>query len=228
MTAKTSLFIGLAAALALSACADTYGNSGYGISSYDANGQTHNARNAAIAGAVLGGVLGATADGDERLTKAAAGAIAGAAVGGIAGSLLDRQAQELQSSIGGNGTTVTNTGSNLIVNMPQDVLFATDSTAVSSGASNDLNTLAQSLNRYPNTTIQIIGHTDSTGSDSYNQSLSERRAQAVSSILQQGGVTGSRISAYGRGESQPVATNDTPEGRAQNRRVQIVITPTNR
>lgn len=218
MNVKAPIFLAMAAALGLSACDNAY--------AIDQNGNPQNARNGAITGALIGGVLGATADGDERLTKAAAGAIAGAAVGGIAGSFLDRQARELQSSIGGNGTTVTNNGNNLTVNMAQDVLFATDSTSVSSSATNNLYELASSLNRYPNSRIDVVGHTDSTGSDAYNMDLSQRRAAAVASVLRNGGVSSSRLSYYGRGETQPVASNATDSGRAQNRRVEIVITPT--
>lgn len=220
MNAKTPFLLAIAASLGLTACvqSDPYGAQPQ---------QPNNARNAAIAGAVVGGLLGATSDGDERLTKTAAGAIAGAAIGGVAGSLLDRQARELQSEIGGNGTTVTNTGSNLVVNMPQDVLFATDSATVSSAVTNDLYALSSSLNRYPNTRVEVIGHTDNTGSAAYNQDLSQRRAAAVAQVIRNGGVAPQRVVYYGRGYDQPIASNATPEGRAQNRRVQIIITPTN-
>lgn len=218
MNVKTPFLIAIAASLGLTACVQQ---------PYGSTGQPNNARNAAIAGAVVGGVLGATADGDETLTKTAAGALAGAAIGGIAGSLLDRQARELQSEIGGNGTTVTNTGSNLVVNMPQDVLFAVDSATVSGAITSDLYALADSLNRYPNTRVEVIGHTDDTGSAAYNQDLSQRRAAAVAQVIRNGGVTPQRVVFYGRGEDQPIASNSTESGRAQNRRVQIIITPTN-
>lgn len=218
MTFNKTFILAIAGSLGLSACVDNSG--GY----YGGQPQTNNARNAAIAGAVVGGVLGATADGDERLTKAAAGAIAGAAIGGVAGSLLDRQAQELQGQLG-NGTTVTNTGSNLVVNMPESVLFAVDSATVSQASVNNLYTLADSLNRYPNTSVQVVGHTDSTGSEAYNQDLSQRRASAVAQVLRGNGVAPGRITFYGQGESRPVASNATESGRAQNRRVEIIITP---
>ncbi|MEI4484965.1 OmpA family protein [Frigidibacter sp. MR17.14] len=219
MTFRYSILLALAGATALTACQQA---APFGYT----NTQPNNTRNAAIAGAVLGGALGATADGDERLTKAAAGALVGAGIGAVAGSFLDRQASELQNSIGGNGTTVVNNGSNLIVNMPQDVLFSVDSTTVSSGATQSLYELGASLNRYPNSTVQIIGHTDSTGSDAYNMDLSQRRASSVAAILVQSGVSAGRVTPIGRGESQPIASNESEAGRAQNRRVQIVITPT--
>ena len=105
-------------------------------------------------------------------------------------------------------------------------LFATDSAAVGAQGQNDLYTIARNLQQYPDSTIQVVGHTDSTGSAAYNQDLSERRARSVAGILSAGGVAQNRLSTAGRGASQPVASNETVAGRAQNRRVQILITPT--
>jgi outer membrane protein OmpA-like peptidoglycan-associated protein len=124
-----------------------------------------------------------------------------------------------------NDVIIQNTGDRLIVTLPQDILFAVDSTHITPSLRSDLSVLAQNLINYPNSTIQIIGHTDNTGSADYNQSLSTERALAVSSILQQNGVPQFRIQSTGRGESQPIASNLTPEGRAQNRRVDVVILP---
>jgi outer membrane protein OmpA-like peptidoglycan-associated protein len=104
-------------------------------------------------------------------------------------------------------------------------LFATDSAAVRPDLRSDLNAVAASLLRYPNSTIQVVGHTDNTGTAAYNQDLSQRRAVSVASILRESGVPGGRIAAVGRGEDQPIASNLTPEGRAQNRRVEIIIRP---
>jgi len=109
--------------------------------------------------------------------------------------------------------------------MPQDLLFAIDSAAVRPDLRADLNTVAASLLRYPNSRIEVVGHTDNTGTAAYNQDLSQRRAVAVASILRESGVPGSRIVAYGRGFDQPVASNQTAAGRAQNRRVEIIIRP---
>jgi len=120
---------------------------------------------------------------------------------------------------------ITNTGDRLIVTLPQDILFAVDSAQVNSGLRGDLLTVSDSLQRYPGSTVQVIGHTDNTGDASYNQGLSERRANAVADVLMDGGVAFSRINAIGRGEDQPTASNLTPEGWAQNRRVEIVILP---
>lgn len=188
----------------------------------DPNARTKN-------GAVIGGLLGAVAgaatssDGDE-LKGAVIGGALGAGTGALIGADLDRQAAELRGSLSSN-VGVTNTGDYLIVNMPQDLLFATDSASVRPDLRSDLNAVAASLLKYPNSRIEVIGHTDNTGSAAYNQDLSQRRAVAVASVLRDSGVPGGRIAAYGRGEDQPVASNLTPEGRAQNRRVEIIIRP---
>ncbi|MGB0661465.1 MAG: OmpA family protein [Mangrovicoccus sp.] len=175
-------------------------------------------------GAVAGGIIaGVVSDGDPGAI--AAGAAAGGIIGASLGSLLDQQAADLRQDLGNDAITVTNTGQELIVNFPQDILFATDSATVSASQRADLGALARNLNQYPNTTVQVIGHTDNTGDAGYNVDLSTRRAGAVSSILVGQGVSGPRITPVGRGEDQPVASNLTPEGRAQNRRVEVVITP---
>ncbi|PKP74898.1 MAG: hypothetical protein CVT84_06050 [Alphaproteobacteria bacterium HGW-Alphaproteobacteria-6] len=184
-----------------------------------------NTAGGAAAGALLGGVIGATSGGDERLTKAAAGAVVGGLIGGAIGSQLDKQAAELERDINNNQVRIVNTGSALIVTMPDGILFATDSAQVSASIQNDLFALADNLNRYPSSQVEIIGHTDNTGSAAYNQDLSQRRAAAVASVLRSAGVPGGRLVSYGRGESQPIASNLTVQGRAQNRRVEIVITP---
>jgi outer membrane protein OmpA-like peptidoglycan-associated protein len=121
--------------------------------------------------------------------------------------------------------TITNTGQQLLVTMPQDVLFDTDSAVLRPDLQSDIRALGQNLLAYPNTTVQVIGHTDSEGTAAYNQDLSERRALAVSNVLLNTGVPAGRVVAIGRGEAQPIASNQTAEGRRQNRRVQFVITP---
>jgi outer membrane protein OmpA-like peptidoglycan-associated protein len=179
----------------------------------------------AVTGALLGGALGATSKGDDKLLKTVVGAGIGAAIGGAIGSSLDAQAAELRNSIGDNRVSITNTGSELIVNLPQDILFATDSATLRGDLTQDLQAVARSLLNYPNTTVQVVGHTDNTGSAAYNQNLSQRRAQSVASVLQANGVPGGRIIAIGRGEDQPIASNLSEAGRAQNRRVEIIIRP---
>lgn len=183
------------------------------------------ARTGAVTGALIGGALGASSKGDDKLLKAVVGAGIGAAIGGAIGTTLDQQAAELRGSIGDSRVSVTNTGSELIVNLPQDILFATDSASLRGDLTQDLQAVARSLLNYPNTTVQVVGHTDNTGSAAYNQDLSQRRAQSVASVLQANGVPGGRIVAFGRGEDQPIASNLSVAGRAQNRRVEIIIRP---
>jgi outer membrane protein OmpA-like peptidoglycan-associated protein len=212
----------LAAALAVTACTDPayVGDPGY----IDPSQRT---QQGAALGAVIGGLAGATRgdDANDRRQNAAVGALAGAAIGGIGGHILDRQAAELKSGFGNQQISVVNTGSQLLVRMPQDVLFAVDSDAVSPSIQSDLLVLADNLGRYQQSNVQIIGHTDNTGSAGHNQDLSQRRAASVAAVLLGYGVPASRLTTIGRGEDQPIASNLTPEGQAQNRRVDIVIVP---
>ena len=117
-------------------------------------------------------------------------------------------------------------GNQLIVRMPQDVLFDINSATLRPDLQSDIRSLAANLQRFPDSTVTIIGHTDNTGGAALNQDLSQRRAESVDAILQQNGVSGLRIRAFGRGENEPIATNLTEEGRRLNRRVDIVIDPT--
>lgn len=191
-----------------------------------ANGNTR-AQNGALIGAGLGALLGATVEsGNNRVRNAAIGAAVGAGVGALVGNELDRQAEELRADLG-DDVQVVNQGDRLVVTMPQDILFATDSASLRSDLQSDLRVLARSLQDYPDTTIDVIGHTDNVGEAGYNQGLSTRRANSVASLLVSQGVASGRVRAYGRGEEEPVATNLTPEGRQQNRRVEIVIWPAN-
>ncbi len=214
---KTLAILTAVSALALTGCTEPYDTG----SNYNSN---NNTKTGAVTGAVIGGLIGSTAK-DDRLAKTAAGAIIGGAIGGAIGNQLDRQAQDLRRDIGNNNVKIVNTGRELIVTMPQDILFATDSASVRSDLQNDLYALADNLNDYPNTRVEVIGHTDNVGSAAYNQDLSQRRAAAVGAVLRNGGVSGGRIVTYGRGESQPVASNQTVYGREQNRRVEIIIRP---
>lgn len=179
-------------------------------------------------GALLGGLIGAGVGAvvsDKKGKGAIIGGIAGATIGGGIGYSLDKQAAELRNDLGNDDIQITNTGDRLIVTMPQDILFATDSAQVNSGLRGDLLKVADSLQTYPNSTVQVVGHTDNTGSFAHNQDLSERRANSVADVLMNGGVAFDRIQTFGRGEDQPIASNLTEEGKAQNRRVEIVILP---
>jgi outer membrane protein OmpA-like peptidoglycan-associated protein len=181
-----------------------------------------------VAGALMGGILGAaTAGGDEKLEKTLAAAAVGGIVGGVVGSRLDQQAAELRRDLDTQGVRIVNTGNELIVTLPQDVLFAVDSATLRPDLRDDLMVLAGSLNRYPDTRVEVIGHTDNTGEASYNQRLSEERADSVAYVLIAGGVARQRVISYGRGEDDPIASNLNEAGRAQNRRVEFVITPRN-
>lgn len=182
------------------------------------------------AGTIMGGLIGAIAGMEmsskgDRKKGAIVGAIVGAAAGNAIGQTLDEQAADLRRDLNNNQVNVTNTGSELIVTMPQDILFALDSAAVRSDLRRDLGVVAGNLQAYPNSTISIEGHTDNTGTANYNRILSQRRANAVADILVNNGVPPARLYAVGRGENEPVASNLSATGRAQNRRVEIVIRP---
>ncbi|MDD4227366.1 MAG: OmpA family protein [Mariniphaga sp.] len=171
------------------------------------------------AGAVLGGVIGSRSD------NTATGAIIGAAVGGTAGALIgkymDKQAEELEKEL--ENAKVERVGEGIQVTMESGILFGFDSSDLMATAKEELVSMANVLNNYPDTKIQVDGHTDSAGSDSYNQKLSERRAKSVADYLLSLGVTNDRITEKGFGETMPVADNNTDEGRALNRRVEIGI-----
>ena len=217
LTSKTAILGGVAL-MTLAACGPEY----------QAGGERERTGRGAAIGAAAGAVLGATREsGSDRVRNAAIGAAIGAAAGAAIGSSLDAQAAELERDFDNGQIDVINTGDQLIVRMPEAILFATDSASVNGQLRSDLFVLSESLNRSPNSIVTVTGHTDNTGSAAYNQDLSERRALAVASILRQGGVSGSRIRTVGAGESRPIATNQTSAGRAANRRVDITITPTN-
>lgn len=187
-------------------------------------GEYSRERTGVLSGAAIGGLLGAAAGSGNRTPEVLVGAGLGAIAGGVVGSALDRQAQELRGDLGPN-VGVVNTGSEIVVTMPQDILFATDSADLRGDLRADLVTIAGSLQRYPDSVVVVTGHTDSTGTASYNQRLSERRADAVAGVLVTAGVSPRRVQARGAGQTRPVASNDTAVGRAQNRRVEITIRP---
>ncbi|MEL6464782.1 MAG: OmpA family protein [Pseudomonadota bacterium] len=215
---KSPTFIAIGAIAALSACTDpaalgTVGPSGEPINQKRNTG----AAIGAASGALVGGLAGDTG-------TAVAGAVVGGLIGGAIGYDLDQQEAELRRELA-SGVTITNTGDRLIVSFPEAILFAVNSFTVRPGLSSDMAALARSLERYPASTVQIIGHTDSDGDAAFNQQLSERRANAVADVLLAQGVPFNRVQTFGRGESQPIATNATAAGKQQNRRVEIVILP---
>jgi len=213
--AKFSLTAATLAVLAVSGCEMT-----------DPNNPNRNTQTGAATGAALGALVGIAAGDtvEERRRGAVLGALIGGGIGAIGGQQLDQQEAELRQQMGGQ-VGIVNTGSQLIVTLPQDILFATNSTSLTGSMQNDLYTLAGSLNRYPNTTVNVLGHTDNVGAAAYNLDLSQRRAQAVASVLINSGVSAARVRAIGIGEDRPIADNLTAQGRQQNRRVEIIITP---
>jgi outer membrane protein OmpA-like peptidoglycan-associated protein len=179
----------------------------------------------AAAGAASGAAIGAIVGGGKGAGKGAAiGAVVGLLGGGLIGNYMDNQAKEMEAVLA-EQDRLRREQERLEVTMASDVLFSSGSANLYPGARDKLRQFAAVLNRYPRTTIQITGHTDSRGSEQSNDQLSLQRARAVADQLTADGVSASRISVRGLGESQPIATNDTPEGRAQNRRVEMTVTP---
>ncbi|MEQ9040386.1 MAG: OmpA family protein [Silicimonas sp.] len=180
-------------------------------------------------GAIVGGAAGAAlgnAIGDDTRSTIIGGAI-GAAVGGTIGADMARQERELNQQLAGSGAVITNTGSQLRVILPEGVTFSTGSASVASSFLPALREVARSLEAHPSSTVRVVGHTDNVGSAAYNNQLSRERALAVARILIRYGVSSTRITYSGRGFNEPITSNATAAGRAQNRRVEIVITPTN-
>ena len=215
---KSRIFISSLAAVSLlgvSACVTDPNTGERDVSVYGAGG--------AVAGAGLGYLLGGLIGGK---TARIVGAGIGGVAGGVVGTQIDQQRKELKEATAGSGVDVTETpdGTGILVNLP-DVTFAVDSTTISPSFRAALDEVASSLQRYPNSLVDVMGHTDSTGSDQYNLDLSRRRAEAVAGYLTMRGVSRARLATVGYGEQYPRADNTTEEGRAQNRRVEIRITP---
>ncbi|MBT8103567.1 MAG: OmpA family protein [Gammaproteobacteria bacterium] len=194
---------------------------------YTREEKTSKATKGALIGAAAGAVVGLISGDDavERRQRALIGAGVGALAGGAIGNYQDRQEAKLRAELEGTGVSVTRIGDNITLNMPGNVTFATNSSDLSPAFFDVLNSVGKVLGEFNKTVVEVAGHTDSTGTDSYNQSLSERRAGAVSSYLTAQGVSGQRLITVGMGEQRPVADNSTPEGRQANRRVEITMVP---
>jgi outer membrane protein OmpA-like peptidoglycan-associated protein len=213
---KPNLALAGIAILALGACTNP--------ASLDPDNANKNRNTGLGVGALVGAGVGAmTASNPAQ--GALIGAAVGAAAGGIIGNELDKQAAEIRNNLSNQGITVRSIDGKLIVTLPEDITFASGSAAVRPQLDSDIRVVAENLVRYPNSTVQVIGNTDNTGEAAYNQALSEQRAGSVANILQSGGVSSARIQTIGRGEDAPIASNLTPEGRARNRRVDIVVLP---
>ncbi|VFU12538.1 putative outer membrane lipoprotien [anaerobic digester metagenome] len=180
-----------------------------------------------IIGAASGAAVGAATgkDGEARRKRALIGAGVGALAGGAVGVYMDKQESRLRQQLQNTGVSVTRDGDRIILNMPGNITFQVDSSDINANFYDVLNSVALVLKEYNKTIINITGHTDSTGSDSYNQALSERRAASVGRYLTSQGIDPMRIATAGMGESMPIASNDTPEGRQANRRVELELVP---
>jgi len=189
------------------------------------DGSSNRTATGGLVGAGAGALVGRATDGGGRTGTIVGGAI-GSIAGAALGATLDRQHAELQASLANSGATVVNTGTQLVVTLPESITFDTGSSIVHADYADEIALVARSLRDNPDSTVLVIGHTDNVGSTAYNQALSERRAAAVAQILTGNGVANGRVATVGRGYGVPVASNDTPGGRAQNRRVEIIITPT--
>jgi outer membrane protein OmpA-like peptidoglycan-associated protein len=172
---------------------------------------------------VLGGIIGKKVA-DKPVAGVVVGAAVGGVVGGIIGARMDKKAEELEREL--EDAEVERVGEGIIVTFDSAILFTFDSSELTSDSRMSLLKLASSLKDFEGTEILIAGHTDATGSDEYNQALSERRATSAAVFLAENGVEAERLSISGYGESQPVSSNDTVEGRSENRRVEVAITAT--
>lgn len=190
----------------------------------NANNTTKGAVIGTTAGAVIGAVIGNNVGkGGNAPQGAVLGGTVGGVIGGVIGNKMDKQAKEIEAALPGADVERVNEGIKVTLN-EQVVTFAYDSSALSATAQSNLDKLAKVLRDNPDTNINIYGHTDSRGTDEYNQGLSERRANSVRQYLISRGISSTRLFAMGVGEREPVATNDTDAGRAQNRRVEFAIT----
>ena len=221
MGSKTSksLFAIAAIAAVLSGCET--------LDPYTGESETSKATKGALIGAAAGVVAGLMSGDDavERRQHALIGAGIGALAGGAVGNYMDKQEAELRAELQGTGVSVTRMGDNITLNMPGNVTFDTDSAALRPQFFGVLNSVGKVLTEYDKTVVEVAGHTDSTGSDSHNMQLSQRRANTVGEYLYTQGIMDQRIISVGMGEHHPVADNSTPEGRQLNRRVEITLVP---
>lgn len=221
MRARLALVsVSIAALLGASACTTT--------DPYRSAPQRNNTGTGVLAGAAAGALLGYltnTSNGEQGRKNALIGAGIGALAGGAVGNYMDRQQRAMEAELSGTGVGVVRQGDNLVLRMPSDVTFATNQSSIDPRFNAVLDDVARVLNEYDRSVIDIVGHADSRGTDEYNLTLSRQRASSVAGYLVNRGVLAGRVYVDGRGESQPIATNDTVEGMALNRRVEILIRP---
>ncbi len=213
---KTKIVAAVAATALLAACT---------TDPYTGQQRVSNTAGGAAIGAGLGALAGIALGGGNDRRNALIGAGVGALAGGAIGNYMDRQEAELRAQLQGTGVSVTRNGDQIILNMPSNITFATDQDQVISSFYPTLNSVALVIKKFNQTIVDVYGHTDSTGSDQHNQDLSERRAMSVANYLYNQGIDGRRFAVQGYGESRPIASNGTPDGRAANRRVEIQLSP---
>jgi outer membrane protein OmpA-like peptidoglycan-associated protein len=217
---KSSIVVAGLAALSLSACTT--------MNAYTGDTQLSKTAGGAMIGAGTGAVVGAfagAATGNDPRIAALIGAGLGGLTGAAVGHYMDQQEAELRAQLQSTGVSVTRVGNQIILNMPSNITFQTDSATVNTAFNDTLVSVGLVLKKFNKTIVDVTGHTDNTGSDAHNQDLSQRRAVAVATILANQGVDQRRFYIEGKGESDPNASNATESGRSQNRRVEIQISP---
>lgn len=217
---KTNIVLAGIAALSLTACSS--------INPYTGESQLSNTAGGTLigagGGAVVGGIIGAATGNDPRV-----GALVGAGIGGLTGaaigSYMDQQERELRAQLQNTGVSVTRQGNQIILNMPSNITFDTDSSRVKPQFNETLISVGLVLKKFNKTLVDVYGYTDSSGSDAYNLKLSQDRAVSVATVLANQGVVQQRFYITGKGEEDPIASNASESGRAQNRRVEIMLSP---
>ena len=213
---RTFALIAVMAALPLSACVTNPETGNKRISKAVLGGA-----GGALGGYLLGDLIGGRSDRTEKILGAGIGAVAGAG----AGYYMDQQEKKLRQQTAGTGVNVVREGDNLVLDMPSELTFAVGSANIEPNFRSTLDKVAATLGQYEKTYVDVMGHTDATGTDDFNQGLSERRASSVAGYLGSRGIQQARLATRGYGESQPKASNTTEEGRAANRRVEIRLVP---
>ena len=215
---RTKILAVMAAAVLVGACT---------TDPYTGRQKVSNTAAGAGIGAGLGALAGLAVGGSPRAQRNAVliGAGIGALAGGGIGAYMDKQEAEIRDQLNGTGVSVTRNGNIIVLNMPSNITFDVDQDAVKGSFYPTLNSVALVLKKYDRTLVDVNGHTDSSGDDAYNYGLSQRRALSVANYLNGQGVDGRRFSVVGFGETQPIASNNTAEGRAANRRVEIQLSP---
>lgn len=216
---KRSILTAASLAIVLAGCST--------LDPYTGESKTSNATKGAIIGAVSGAVVGLASGDDsvERRQRALIGAGVGALAGGSIGYYMDRQEMKLRQELEGTGVSVYRDGDNITLNMPGNITFATNSADLNSQFYGVLTSVSKVMTEFDQTVVEVAGHTDSTGTNAYNQSLSERRASSVAQYLRTQGIMDQRLITIGLGEDMPVADNSTNSGRQLNRRVEITMVP---